>query len=682
MTAAGPSAPFGVPADPVRSPATGLTRAHWERAADVMLRAARPFAAPGNSLITFPGEPGGYGSRVDGLEGFARTFLMAAFRLAGAGGADPDNLAEWYAQGLSNGTDPAHPHRWIRTGEDQQAKVEIASVALGLHLTRPWLWDRLTESVREAVIDYMAEVTGTEYPLNNWLWFQVVTQTFLREAGGPWSEADIDAALARLESYDAGGGWYADGPKRAFDHYNGWALHFYPFLWAMMAPHDPRAVAMRRRAESRLRLFLADAIHLIGADGAPLIQGRSLTYRFAAAAPLWMDALSGCGSLPPGQVRRAASGILRYFLDHGAPDADGLLRIGWHAPWRPIAQSYSGPGSPYWASKGLLGLLLPPDHAVWTATEEPLPVERADFHRVIEAPGWLVTGSAADGSVHVVNHGTDHARPGWLGADSPLYCRVDYSTTAAPAMTTTAWSDPLDGTVALLDETGRASYRRGFSTLDLRQSGEWLIGASRARVHWLEPYLGPKNHGMGNEADEGLRLGPWLTIASFVNGGRELRAAVIDAADDATVPTGRIRFAGSPQQSGDRARLASLAGLANEIAHTSVSAQVPLAGDWTVPWTATTAAAQPGVVYAVLLTHHPERADRHEPWGRIEVDLRGGGCTRELILRIGAESVTASVPAPPQRTTDLAANEGEQLCIAPAASAAEQPRGSSPQRSS
>ena len=138
-------------------------------------------------------------------------------------------------------------------------------------------------------------------------------------------------------------------------------------------------------------------------------------------------------STSPGQLRRAASSIVTHFVQHGAPDEDGLLTLGWHGPWRPLAQSYSGTGSPYWAAKGMLGLALPADHPVWTAAEEPLPVEVADDLVAVAAPGWIVSGTHDDGIVRVVNHGTDHALEGSLGGDSPLYARLGYSTATAPA---------------------------------------------------------------------------------------------------------------------------------------------------------------------------------------------------------------------------------------------------------
>ena len=107
------------------SPYTGWTRAHWEVTADQMLLAVRPYAGPGHALIDLPGPASRSGRWSDGLEGFARTFLLAAFRLAGAGGADPLDLASWYAEGLATGIDAASTFAWPASSIRGQREPEI-----------------------------------------------------------------------------------------------------------------------------------------------------------------------------------------------------------------------------------------------------------------------------------------------------------------------------------------------------------------------------------------------------------------------------------------------------------------------------------------------------------------------------------------------------------------------------
>lgn len=577
------------------SPYTGWTRNHWAALADHLLLSARRYASDSHARISFPGPPGGYGADVDALEGFARTFLAAGFRVAGEGGRDPLGLMEWYAQGLATGTDPRSPERWVRLDEHGQAKVEAASIALVLHLTRPWLWDRLDPVVREQVVDYLAPAIGSDYPPINWVWFQIVVEQFLASVGGPFERKDIEEGLALSDGFAREGGWYADGDERAYDHYAGWALQFYPLMWSEMAAGDPAADSRRPVYLQRLERYLHDAVHLVGADGSPLIQGRSLTYRFAAATQFWAGARAGVATPAPGLLRRAASGIARHFTDHGAPGDDGVLTLGWHGAWPPIAQSYSGPGSPYWAAKGFFGLTLPADHPVWTAVEEPLPVESGDFQLDVAAPGWLVSGTRADGVVRVVNHGTDHSRPGTHLTDSPLYARLGYSTATSPLLAGEHAADPLDQSVVILDENERPSHRTGFETLRVdRLPTGTLIGASRWQAHWVSPEGDQRDHGSGQTGT--VRLGPWIDVISAVRGPWEVRLVRLSA--PAGERPGPLRAGGWPLPQGHAGCSRVIPGAGFDLSGTTTAEDsTPLAPRTLVPWCATSAPALPDTWY-------------------------------------------------------------------------------------
>lgn len=560
-------------------------RRDWVALADRLLAAARPFASPGHARITFPGPEGGYGRAVDGLEGFARTFLLAGFRIAGARGEGVDELADWYAQGIVTGTDPDSPERWVRLDEHGQAKVEAASLALILDLTRPWIWDRLPAAAQQRVVDYLSPAVGDDtYPRINWVWFRLVVQTFLRSVGGPHSLDEMAEDLATHDTFARADGWLADGPERAYDHYVGWALHLYPTLWARMAGAADLAADRRARDVAALDRFLRDAVALVGADGSPLIQGRSLIYRFAAAAPFWVGALAGVPSVSPGQLRRAATGVVRHFAERGAPDERGLLTLGWHAPWPRLAQAYSGPGSPYWACKGLLGIALAEDHPVWTAAEEPLPVEVADSVRAVRAPGWLVSGTRADGIVRVVNHGTDHAEAGARVADSPLYARLGYSTASTPVLDESGWDTPLDQSVTLVDADGRATHRAGMFTLTAHVGDDGVgVAGSRTLAHWVDPDPGQRDHGSGRSG----RSTPagHLTVYSLVRGPWEVRLVRVDdlvGRPGAAPPY--LRVGGWAVPAGTlTSRLDSLHGEATSGATTFPDGG-PLAGPLVVPW--------------------------------------------------------------------------------------------------
>ncbi|HYN95148.1 MAG TPA: DUF2264 domain-containing protein [Pilimelia sp.] len=640
---------------------TGWAREDWARLADRMLAAVRPFASPGHGRIMLPGAGAGagghgHGRAVDGLEGFARTFLLAGFRLAGECGADPDDLAGWYAQGLRAGSDPSAPDRWVRLAEHGQAKVEAAALVLVLDMTRPWIWDRLDGGVQERLVDYLAPAVGDRtYPQINWVWFRLVVQTFLRSVGGPWSAGDIAEDLATHDSFVRSDGWLADGPERSFDHYNGWALHLYPLLWARMAGAQGFAEARRQADVARLDRFLLDAVALVGADGSPLLQGRSLTYRFAAAAPFWVGAIAEVPSLPPGLLRRAASGVVRHFVDRGAPDEDGLLTLGWHHAWPAIAQSYSGPASPYWASKGLLGLALPADHPAWTAPEQPLPVERQDTVLAVRAPGWLVVGTRDDGIVRVVNHGTDHAAEGTDTGDSPLYARLGYSTATSPLLDDASWADPLDQSVVLLAADGRATHRAGMRTLTVEvqdtAAGPLGIGASCGPVRWLAPAPSQRRHGSGFVGTS--TAAGRITVVSLVRGRWEVRLVRVDALAATVDAATTLRVAGWAVAAPDATAIlagggvtASAAGTVSRISPlrgagvpgaTRRSDASPLANLSVVPWLRFPVPSTGWTAALVELARGAGAADPGRP-ARLDIDGRAG--TARVRWPDGADTTT------------------------------------------
>ncbi|MDF2711640.1 MAG: hypothetical protein K0R62_7292 [Nonomuraea muscovyensis] len=450
------------PEDRSLSPYTGWTRAHWEAVADGLLAAVEPFRSPDGAEVDLPGRESW--SRCDGMEGYARTFLLAAFRVAGGG--DPGLLAP-YARGLEAG-----PRVWQPVGDRTQSMVEAASIALGLWLTRPYLWDRLEEKVQAEAAGYLAATLRHEPADSNWVMFPATVGGFLNAVGLYTGEAGaaVERGLARVEPWYAGDGWYSDGPGRAFDHYNGWALHLYPALLAHLSGREAGVHG------ERLREFLAGYALTFDADGGMLYHGRSLTYRFGAVTSLFAGALLDATPLAPGRTRRIASGVLRRFLDRGALSPDGLLTLGWYGPYEPTLQPYSGWASPYWASKAFLGLLLPPDHPVWTAPEEPGPSGTA----ALPGPGFLVQNSG--GIARVLNHGSEKY------ADDPLYDRYAYSTRTAP---TTPGAVP-DNHFGLVSEDGTLAARGPLTPAGAGTLGDIAWAASRsAGVESVSVVRGP-----------------------------------------------------------------------------------------------------------------------------------------------------------------------------------------------
>lgn len=581
------------PVDGALSPFTGWTRAHWEAVADHLLDAVVPYAAPGFAQFRLPGRPSVSGLASDGLEGFARTFLLAAFRIAGAGRDVPPTLVERYAEGLARGTDPAHAFAWPAAADCSQQIVEAASIAIALHETRPWIFDRLDPGDRERVVAWLDGFAGKRTWQSNWVLFPVMVQQFLAGVGGPHDPAAIEAGLDRIEGWHVGDGWYTDGDGRAFDYYAGWAMHLYPLLWARMAGDSPRG----DRYRERLRAFLGQYQHMFARDGAPVHQGRSLCYRFAAVAPLWLGELAGATPLPAGRTRRIASGVLRHFVERGVPDGSGLLSLGWYDRFLPCTQHYSGPASPYWASKAFAGLLLPADHPVWTVREAAAPIDEGDRVVAMPGPGWLLHATRHDGLVRLVNHGSDRARHlAADGLDDPHYTRFGYASHAAPEVGEEARARAVDGHLAVVAPDGTISRRRRIEPIaahdrfaasayvdELPAGPVRVVTASVARgpwevrVHWVTAPAGcavrDGGYALAGSRAPSVHTGPgWARvsrpdgISSVAVGLHALRDAAVAAAVDANAYGVRSAtpYVTAPPHPGGSAVYASLMALTGD----------------------------------------------------------------------------------------------------------------------
>jgi hypothetical protein len=390
------------------------------------------------------------------LEGFARSFLLAAYRIRGASGVGTGALLDRYGNGLCTGV---RRGGWRRHGDFSGSIVEAASIAIALYETRPWLWDKLDRADQRAIGTWLAGVNGLRVRMNNWLLFPVIVNEFLRGVGMPHSDDTITGNLDIVDAMYAADGWYSDGFGRNYDHYCGWAMAFYTAMWSVMSEGRDPGMRAARYLE-HLGCFVDQYQYLFGGDGAPVYIGRSVTYRWAVCAPLWLAMRVGVSSVRPGTARRIASGCLRYFLERGAVDpATGLLTLGWHGPQPLAAQSWSGPASPYWAAKGFAGLALEPGHPVWSEDELPAPIDEADFVLAMPGPGWLVQGTSDDGVVRVYNHGSDH----FPWSDGPLadphYRKVGYSSVTAPELTD---ATDVDSQVVFRTPGGAAGLRQRF----------------------------------------------------------------------------------------------------------------------------------------------------------------------------------------------------------------------------
>jgi len=462
------------PVDHASAPHTGYTRAHWLAAADRILDAAWARATEQGAMVDFGSGTGIVSSRMDLLEGFARSFLLAALRIAG----DPEgtgSLVQRYADAFRYAT---AQRVWPDLTDHSQATVEAASIAIGLHLTRDTVWAALGDDTRGAVHSWFAQARGTWCADNNHVLLGATLAAFNHAEGYADGRDTVENALDRMDDWYRGDGWYTDGDGRRFDHYNAYAFHWYPlFIDRIMGAQLDDRRALHRR---RLAAFVDGYQHFFDARCAPVFFGRSLIYRWAVAAPFWMARMEGAETIPVSRIRRLTSGTLKHFVDGGALDS-GTLSLGWQAaPMPSIVQSYSGAGSPYWAAKGFLGLALPASDPVWTETETPAAIETDDVRRVLAGPRWVVDARRKDGVVRLHNLGSD----GHPVRDDPLYRRLLFTSATRPLPSGTARDSDLTVEGAMHRPVVRATARPlgGSATRALDAGGRHVVVRIASRL--------------------------------------------------------------------------------------------------------------------------------------------------------------------------------------------------------
>jgi hypothetical protein len=214
--------------------------------------------------------------------------------------------------------------------------------------------------------------------------------------------------------------------------------------------------------------------------------------------------------------------------------------------------------------------------------EEPLPVEQADVRRVIRAAGWIVSGTAADGVVRVVNHGTDHGLPGDRTADSPLYARLGYSSATLPPLVGPTVEAPVDNTVGAVDDAGRSTNRSGFARGVLGDDGIAAFATSVARTQWVDAGDDSvPDHGSGRAGT--ITDGPRLLTGSLVRGPWEVRV-VRRLADESSAAPVRLRVSGWPVAEGQEAVAALIPLLSEATVTTHAEDDTSPLGSTTVEW--------------------------------------------------------------------------------------------------
>jgi len=307
-----------------------------------------------------------------------------------------------------NAFDPAHPDYWGEASSTRtdQRQVEAALVAWSLWRLGDRFVSQLTTRERGNVQKWLASCTVVAERRSNHAWFSAINQAARYSLSRKWKEFRGDHQwmmddLKALESMaTAGDGWYADSlTLPIFDYYNFWTFASHFLEWNQIA--GDRHPQIAARFKERLQLFLKNAPYFFAGNGSHVLYGRSLIYRWACLTPLVQAYEQGLWPHSPGLLRRIVRRSLEYHRSIGSFDAmNGKLRETYSAEGcADVREFYVDNGHPYWAMQAYSFLALPETDAFWTAIEEPLPIERADFRVRIEGPRMLLLGDKRSGQV-------------------------------------------------------------------------------------------------------------------------------------------------------------------------------------------------------------------------------------------------------------------------------------------
>jgi len=281
-------------------------------------------------------------------------------------------LRQQTLQSLAHAADPQSSDYLLwDDGKTAQPLVDAAYIAQALIVATDTLWKPLEEKTKQQLIAAFKSMRRIKPFENNWVLFAAMIESFLLHIGVEPDTARIDTAIAKITKWYVGDGWYSDGDKFHFDHYNGYVIH------AMLVHVLRTNIAKGRRdqkeldiAYKRMQRYASFQERYISPEGTFVLVGRSSTYRVGVFQPLVMLALENTlpAEIKPAQVRSALTAVMKNVFVPSTFTKDGWLTIGFIGNQQQnLADFYSNTGSMYITSLVFLPLGLPATHEFWSA---------------------------------------------------------------------------------------------------------------------------------------------------------------------------------------------------------------------------------------------------------------------------------------------------------------------------
>lgn len=319
-------------------------------------------------------------SGVGYLEAFGRLLAgMAPWLALSDDDSDEGKLRERLRKqallGIKYGVDPISPDYFTWRGASSQTLVDAAHLALAFLRAPKALWEPLDELTKKRVVEEFKLLRKIKPNESNWLLFAAMIETFLYSINEDCVREKIDYAVNKFDQeWYVGDGWYSDGARFSFDHYNGYVIHN---MQVEALRHNRCAgekyKEMFDRAYKRMQRYAHHLERMISPEGHYLVVGRSSTYKNAAFQPLAAVALENRlpEDISKGQVRAALTAVLKHIFIDKTFSPSGWLRMGVVGDRQEnLADYYTNAGSMYVASLSFLPLGLSDDDEFWTCAAE------------------------------------------------------------------------------------------------------------------------------------------------------------------------------------------------------------------------------------------------------------------------------------------------------------------------
>lgn len=369
---------------------------------------------------------------------------------------------------IINGTDPESDQYWGDLGEVDQRSVEMAPIGMFLALLPEISWAPLTKLQQYNLVHWLASIQDHKTSQNNWLFFTLFVQQGLRSVG--WEKLvnkELEReCLERIRDWYLGDGWYGDGDIETIDHYCGYAMHYYGLIYSQLFQHTDKEFAslFKENADA----FSLPFKYWFSEEGDTLVQGRSLTYRFASAGYWGAYALCDQTEISKGELRGLWARQIRRWKPQPIFTQTGILTRGYDYPNTTMCEVYNSPTSPYWAMKAFIPLLLEDDSEFWSSHEQP----SSKLQDMMPMPTNKTIAQRVDG--HSIVHYGATVHPGF---QLDKYNKFAYSTFGGMDIHALLYSEKLsfgDNILAISYDQG-ANWQMRQKNLDVQVLNNTLI---------------------------------------------------------------------------------------------------------------------------------------------------------------------------------------------------------------